>query len=146
MLLAGDLFDSDRLYSQTAQMLAQALARFQGAVVIAPGNHDWLSAASPYRQPIWPENVHIFLGPGHGALDPAGAGLHRIQGGLRRPGGGGKRPAGLLCPAGRTAPTSWSSTGTWAAGRAATAPSPRRRSPPRAWTIWPWAMSTPPRP
>ena len=64
MLLAGDLFDSDRLYSQTAQMLAQALARFQGAVVIAPGNHDWLSAASPYRQPIWPENVHIFLGRG----------------------------------------------------------------------------------
>ena len=64
MLLAGDLFDSDRLYSQTAQMLAQALARFQGAVVIAPGNHDWLSAASPYRQPLWPENVRIFLGRG----------------------------------------------------------------------------------
>ena len=64
MLLAGDLFDSDRLYSQTAQMLAQALARFRGTVVIAPGNHDWLSAASPYRQPIWPENVRIFLGRG----------------------------------------------------------------------------------
>ena len=64
MLLAGDLFDSDRLFSQTAQMLAQALARFQGTVVIAPGNHDWLSAASPYRQPIWPENVRIFLGRG----------------------------------------------------------------------------------
>ena len=64
MLLAGDLFDSDRLYSQTAQMLAQALSRFRGTVVIAPGNHDWLSAASPYRQPIWPENVHIFLGRG----------------------------------------------------------------------------------
>ena len=64
MLLAGDLFDSDRLFSQTAQMLAQALARFRGTVVIAPGNHDWLSAASPYRQPIWPDNVHIFLGRG----------------------------------------------------------------------------------
>ena len=64
MLLAGDLFDSDQLYSQTAQMLAQALSRFRGTVVIAPGNHDWLSAASPYRQPIWPENVHIFLGRG----------------------------------------------------------------------------------
>ena len=51
MLLAGDLFDSDRLFSQTAQMLAQALSRFRGTVVIAPGNHDWLSAASPYRQP-----------------------------------------------------------------------------------------------
>ena len=64
MLLAGDLFDSDQLYSQTAQMLAQALSRFRGTVVIAPGNHDWLSAASPYRQPIWPNNVHIFLGRG----------------------------------------------------------------------------------
>ena len=64
MLLAGDLFDSDQLYSQTAQMLAQALSRFRGTVVIAPGNHDWLSAASPYRQPIWPENVRIFLGRG----------------------------------------------------------------------------------
>ena len=64
MLLAGDLFDSDRLFSQTAQMLAQALARFRGTVVIAPGNHDWLSAASPYRQPIWPDNIHIFLGRG----------------------------------------------------------------------------------
>lgn len=64
MLLAGDLFDSDQLYSQTAQMLAQALSRFRGTVVIAPGNHDWLSAASPYRQPIWPDNVHIFLGRG----------------------------------------------------------------------------------
>ena len=64
MLLAGDLFDSDRLFSQTAQMLAQALARFRGTVVIAPGNHDWLSAASPSRQPIWPDNVHIFLGRG----------------------------------------------------------------------------------
>ena len=42
MLLAGDLFDSDQLYSQTAQMLAQALSRFRGTVVIAPGNHDWL--------------------------------------------------------------------------------------------------------
>lgn len=64
MLLAGDLFDSDQLYSQTAQMLAQALSRFRGTVVIAPGNHDWLSAVSPYRQPIWPDNVHIFLGRG----------------------------------------------------------------------------------
>ena len=45
-------------------MLAQALSRFRGTVVIAPGNHDWLSAASPYRQPIWPDNVHIFLGRG----------------------------------------------------------------------------------
>lgn len=60
LLLAGDLFDSDQLYSQTAEELAAALGRFRGVCVIAPGNHDWLSPRSPYRQDIWPENVHIF--------------------------------------------------------------------------------------
>ena len=64
MLLAGDLFDSDRLYSQTAQMLAQALSRFRGTLATAPGKHEWLPPPSPYPQPIWPENVHIFLGRG----------------------------------------------------------------------------------
>lgn len=64
LLLAGDLFDSDQLYSQTAQELAEALGRFRGMCLIAPGNHDWLSANSPYRLDIWPENVHIFRGGG----------------------------------------------------------------------------------
>ena len=60
LLLAGDLFDSDQLYGQTAQELAQSLARFRGHAVIAPGNHDFYAASSPYARLLWPENVHIF--------------------------------------------------------------------------------------
>ena len=60
LLLAGDLFDSDPLYGQTAQELARSLARFRGHAVIAPGNHDFYAASSPYARLLWPENVHIF--------------------------------------------------------------------------------------
>ena len=59
LLLAGDLFDSDQLYGQTAQELARSLARFRGHAVIAPGNHDFYAASSPYARLLWPENVHI---------------------------------------------------------------------------------------
>ena len=63
MLLAGDLFDSDSIYGQTAQELAAALAEFRGHVVIAPGNHDCYTAASPYARTLWPDNVLIFTAP-----------------------------------------------------------------------------------
>lgn len=60
LLLAGDLFDSDRLYSQTAQTLALALGRFRGKIFLAPGNHDFYAPGSGYDTVAWPENVHIF--------------------------------------------------------------------------------------
>ena len=60
MLLAGDLFDSDHIYSQTGEELSAALGRFSGDVVIAPGNHDYYSLRSAYARILWPENVHIF--------------------------------------------------------------------------------------
>lgn len=60
MLLAGDLFDSDRLYSQTSQTLAAALGRFRGRVFIAPGNHDFYAPGGSYDAVDWPENVHVF--------------------------------------------------------------------------------------
>ena len=63
MLLAGDLFDSDRLYSQTAQTLALALGRFRGKIFLAPGNHDFYAPGSSYDTVAWPENVHIFTQP-----------------------------------------------------------------------------------
>ena len=63
MLLSGDLFDSDNVYGQTAEELSAALAEFRGQVVIAPGNHDCYTAASPYARTLWPENVHIFTTP-----------------------------------------------------------------------------------
>lgn len=60
MLLAGDLFDSDRLYSQTARALALTLGRFRGRIFLAPGNHDFYAPGSGYSAVEWPENVHIF--------------------------------------------------------------------------------------
>lgn len=60
LLLAGDLFDSDEIYSQTGEELARALERFDGQVVIAPGNHDYYGPRSAYARLRWPENVHIF--------------------------------------------------------------------------------------
>ncbi len=60
MLLSGDLFDSDSVYSQTAHELCAALERFQGQVVIAPGNHDYYGQKSAYMRLKWPQNTHIF--------------------------------------------------------------------------------------
>ena len=60
LLLSVDLFDSDRMYSQTARTLAQALARFRGRIFLSPGNHDFYAPGSGYDAVDWPENVHIF--------------------------------------------------------------------------------------
>ena len=60
VLLSGDLFDSGRIYRDTARELAEDLGRIEAPVFIAPGNHDPFDAASPYALPIWPANVHIF--------------------------------------------------------------------------------------
>ena len=60
MLLAGDLFDGDNVYSQTGEMLCAALGRFSGQVVIAPGNHDSFQVKSAYARIDLPENVHVF--------------------------------------------------------------------------------------
>ena len=60
MLLSGDLFDSDRMYSQTARTLAPALARFRGRIFLSPGNHDFYAPGSGYDAVDWPDNVHIF--------------------------------------------------------------------------------------
>ena len=60
MLLAGDLFDSDDIFSQTGEDLALALSRFDGRVFIAPGNHDFCAPGSAYDRILWPENVYVF--------------------------------------------------------------------------------------
>ena len=63
VLLAGDLLDGQRIYRETAEMLARALGRIRTKVFISPGNHDPYNASSPYTLPIWPDNVHIFTSP-----------------------------------------------------------------------------------
>lgn len=60
VLLAGDLFDSVSPFQDTAECLAAALRQMKARVYIAPGNHDWYGADSPYLRMNWSENVHIF--------------------------------------------------------------------------------------
>ena len=60
VLLAGDLFDGQRVFPETLERLKTALAAMGCPVFIAPGNHDPYTPHSPYAAPDWPENVHIF--------------------------------------------------------------------------------------
>lgn len=60
VLLAGDLFDGATSYRETVETLIDALAGMTARVFIAPGNHDFYAARSPYATLRWPENVHIF--------------------------------------------------------------------------------------
>lgn len=64
LLIAGDLFDADRVTQDTADFLRRL---FESAaplpVVIAPGNHDPFTPNSRYATTTWPANVHIFNRP-----------------------------------------------------------------------------------
>lgn len=61
VLLAGDLFDGP-CTRESVDVLYRALERCGVPVVIAPGNHDYLSPSSPWLAERWPPNAHIFLG------------------------------------------------------------------------------------
>lgn len=64
LLIAGDLFDHDRV---TRDTIAFVIREFESIspvpVFIAPGNHDPYTEDSPYANHNWPANVHIFDKP-----------------------------------------------------------------------------------
>lgn len=61
VLIAGDLFEHDRVSRDTVAFLrAQFEALRPVPVFIAPGNHDPFVVSSPYATEAWPANVHIF--------------------------------------------------------------------------------------
>jgi exonuclease SbcD len=61
ILIAGDLFELDRITPDTFEFLKRQLESLSGArVFISPGNHDPCMKGSPYREELWPPNVHIF--------------------------------------------------------------------------------------
>lgn len=60
VLLAGDLFDGERVYPETVELLQKALGEMECPVFISPGNHDPYTPRSPYAKEQWSENVHIF--------------------------------------------------------------------------------------
>lgn len=60
VLLAGDVFDGERVFPETISLLKDTLAQLNCPVCISPGNHDPYTPLSPYAREEWPENVHIF--------------------------------------------------------------------------------------
>jgi DNA repair exonuclease SbcCD nuclease subunit len=57
----GDLYEHDRLRSDTGAFLRETLATLDPVpVLLAPGNHDWLGPGSIYESQRWSPNVHVF--------------------------------------------------------------------------------------
>ncbi len=71
MLLSGDLFDG--AYTRESYLaLYAALEEVSIPIFIAPGNHDFMDANSPWTREIWPENVFIFTQPHITSVDVPG--------------------------------------------------------------------------
>lgn len=62
LLLPGDLFDG-AYTKESALALKNALEEAAVPTFISPGNHDFYTENSPWRQEKWPKNVHIFREP-----------------------------------------------------------------------------------
>jgi DNA repair exonuclease SbcCD nuclease subunit len=61
VLIAGDLFEHDRVTPDTVEFLKQHFESLGSIrVFISPGNHDPFIYGSPYREEKWPANVVIF--------------------------------------------------------------------------------------
>jgi exonuclease SbcD len=61
VLIAGDLFELERITPDTFEFLKRQFENLNGIrVFISPGNHDPCAKGSPYREDNWPANVHIF--------------------------------------------------------------------------------------
>ncbi len=61
VLIAGDLFELERVTPDTFEFLRQQLEKLgEIRVFISPGNHDPCAQGSPYREESWPANVHVF--------------------------------------------------------------------------------------
>ena len=64
LLIAGDLFDRDRITRETISFLQGEFASIGHVpVFIAPGSADPCTPASPYAVEDWPKNVTIFRTP-----------------------------------------------------------------------------------
>lgn len=61
LLIAGDLFEHQRVRKATVRRITELLDSLDGVrVFISPGNHDPLLPDSYYATYPWPANVHIF--------------------------------------------------------------------------------------
>lgn len=86
VLVAGDLYEHDRVTPNTAELLRSLFAELAPTrIFIAPGNHDWLGPESLYARAEWPPNVHVF---GEDRLQPV-----EIESGLTLWGAAHRAPA-----------------------------------------------------
>lgn len=68
ILIAGDLYEHDRVAPDTGEFLRALFERVSPTpVYIAPGNHDWFGPSSLYARLDWSPNVHVFTSD---RLDP----------------------------------------------------------------------------
>jgi len=64
LLIAGDLFDHERVSRDTISFLQSEFKSISSIpVYISPGNHDPVIGESPYTTELWPGNVTIFRQP-----------------------------------------------------------------------------------
>lgn len=66
LIIAGDLFDHNRVDASIVEFAQRELLRSRVPVVILPGNHDCLALDSVYRLPYFSKslpNIHIFTAP-----------------------------------------------------------------------------------
>lgn len=76
LLIAGDLVEADRVTRDTIAFLKAEFASIPHvSVVIAPGNHDPFTPASPYATEQWPVNVRIFSRPEWDSISLCNGGL-----------------------------------------------------------------------
>lgn len=63
LLIAGDLFDANKVTEETISFLKEEFSQIPDTYVfISPGNNDPATFFSPYLKEQWPENVYIFTG------------------------------------------------------------------------------------
>ena len=75
VLISGDLLDSANTYFETGEELVSALGAIAAPVFIAPGNHDFYCARSPYARLKLPDNVYLFRDNAITAYDLPGLGV-----------------------------------------------------------------------
>ena len=86
VLIAGDLFESDRITPDTVEFLKQQFEKIGPIpIFIAPGNHDPYMVGSPYIEEYWPENVHIFNREEFQPVDLSHLGVRLTGFGFERP-------------------------------------------------------------
>ncbi|MBI4340517.1 MAG: DNA repair exonuclease [Chloroflexi bacterium] len=63
LLIAGDLFDSQRISPETASYAFQSLGGLACPVIIVPGNHDTLLTSLTFHKTLLPANIRVLLAP-----------------------------------------------------------------------------------